>query len=57
MATIEELAHQIIEQQMGEITHSQGAVTQTLMDGAAQRIQIVPSDSGLSLPQRIQVHP
>lgn len=25
------------------------------MDGAAQRIQIVPSDSGLSLPQRIQV--
>lgn len=38
-----------------QITHSQGAVTQTLMDGAAQRIQIVPSDSGLSLPQRIQV--
>uniref|UniRef100_A0A8C3GFU8 Nuclear receptor subfamily 2 group C member 1 n=1 Tax=Cairina moschata TaxID=8855 RepID=A0A8C3GFU8_CAIMO len=55
MATIEELAHQIIEQQMGEITHSQGAVTQTLMDGTAQRIQIVPSDSGLSLPQRIQI--
>ncbi|XP_021244488.1 nuclear receptor subfamily 2 group C member 1 isoform X4 [Numida meleagris] len=25
------------------------------MDGAAQRIQIVPSDSGLSLPQRIQI--
>ncbi|XP_035407505.1 nuclear receptor subfamily 2 group C member 1 isoform X9 [Cygnus olor] len=37
------------------ITHSQGAVTQTLMDGTAQRIQIVPSDSGLSLPQRIQI--
>ncbi|XP_035192982.1 nuclear receptor subfamily 2 group C member 1 isoform X6 [Oxyura jamaicensis] len=55
MATIEELAHQIIEQQMGEITHSQGAVTPTLMDGTAQRIQIVPSDSGLSLPQRIQI--
>ncbi|KAM6386526.1 nuclear receptor subfamily 2 group C member 1 isoform 2-T3 [Alca torda] len=55
MATIEELAHQIIEQQMGEITHSQGAVTQTLMDGTAQRIQIVPADSGLSLPQRIQI--
>lgn len=25
------------------------------MDGTAQRIQIVPADSGLSLPQRIQV--
>ncbi|PKU47262.1 nuclear receptor subfamily 2 group c member 1 isoform x1 [Limosa lapponica baueri] len=55
MATIEELAHQIIEQQMGEITHSQGAATQTLMDGTPQRIQIVPADSGLSLPQRIQI--
>ncbi|XP_044837109.1 nuclear receptor subfamily 2 group C member 1 isoform X4 [Mauremys mutica] len=55
MATIEELAHQIIEQQMGEIAHSQGTVTQTLMDGIAQRIQIVPADSGLSLPQRIQI--
>ncbi|KAJ7329918.1 hypothetical protein JRQ81_016092 [Phrynocephalus forsythii] len=55
MATIEELAHQIIEQQMGEMTHSQGAVTQTLMDGTAQRIQIVPADTGLSLPQRIQI--
>ncbi|XP_061495536.1 nuclear receptor subfamily 2 group C member 1 isoform X2 [Rhineura floridana] len=55
MATIEELAHQIIEQQMGEIAHSQGYVTQTLMDGTAQRIQIVPSDTGLSLPQRIQI--
>ncbi|XP_037740933.1 nuclear receptor subfamily 2 group C member 1 isoform X5 [Chelonia mydas] len=55
MATIEELAHQIIEQQMGEIAHSQGTVTQTLMDGTAQRIQIVPADSGLSLPQRIQI--
>ncbi|XP_060101180.1 nuclear receptor subfamily 2 group C member 1 isoform X2 [Heteronotia binoei] len=55
MATIEELAHQIIEQQMGEIAHSQGSVTQTLMDGSAQRIQIVPSDTGLTLPQRIQI--
>ncbi|XP_025020147.1 nuclear receptor subfamily 2 group C member 1 isoform X2 [Python bivittatus] len=55
MATIEELAHQIMEQQMGEITHSQGSVTQTLMDGTAQRIQIVPADAGLSLPQRIQI--
>ncbi|XP_074683143.1 nuclear receptor subfamily 2 group C member 1 isoform X4 [Strix aluco] len=55
MATIEELAHQIIEQQVGEIAHSQEAVTQTLMDGTAQRIQIVPADSGLSLPQRIQI--
>ncbi|XP_037243597.1 nuclear receptor subfamily 2 group C member 1 isoform X1 [Falco biarmicus] len=55
MATIEELAHQIIEQQMGEITHSQGGGTQTLMDGTAQRIQIFPADSGLSLPQRIQI--
>ncbi|XP_040450193.1 nuclear receptor subfamily 2 group C member 1 isoform X1 [Falco naumanni] len=55
MATVEELAHQIIEQQMGEITHSQGGGTQTLMDGTAQRIQIFPADSGLSLPQRIQI--
>ncbi|XP_015270127.1 PREDICTED: nuclear receptor subfamily 2 group C member 1 isoform X2 [Gekko japonicus] len=55
MATIEELAHQIIEQQMGEIAHSQGSVTQTLMDGSAQRIQIVPADTGLTLPQRIQI--
>ncbi|XP_026554357.1 nuclear receptor subfamily 2 group C member 1 isoform X1 [Pseudonaja textilis] len=55
MATIEELAHQIMEQQMGEITHSQGSVTQTLMDGTAQRIQIVPADAGLSLPQRIEI--
>ncbi|KAM3833452.1 nuclear receptor subfamily 2 group C member 1 isoform 2-T3 [Vipera latastei] len=55
MATIEELAHQIMEQEMGEITHSQGSVTQTLMDGTAQRIQIVPADAGLSLPQRIQI--
>ncbi|XP_013914584.1 PREDICTED: nuclear receptor subfamily 2 group C member 1 isoform X1 [Thamnophis sirtalis] len=52
MATIEELAHQIMEQQMGE---SQGSVTQTLMDGTPQRIQIVPADVGLSLPQRIQI--
>ncbi|NWI15418.1 N2C1A protein, partial [Crypturellus soui] len=37
------------------ISHSQEAVTQTLMDGSAQRIQIVPADSGLSLPQRIQI--
>ncbi|XP_057280774.1 nuclear receptor subfamily 2 group C member 1 isoform X1 [Pezoporus wallicus] len=55
MATIEELAHQIIEPQMGEIAHSQEAVSQTLMDGTPQRIQIVPADSGLSLPQRIQI--
>ncbi|XP_054843847.1 nuclear receptor subfamily 2 group C member 1 isoform X2 [Eublepharis macularius] len=55
MATIEELAHQIIEQQMGEIAHSQASVTQTLMDGSAQRIQIVPADTGLTLPQRIQI--
>ncbi|XP_042324232.1 nuclear receptor subfamily 2 group C member 1 isoform X5 [Sceloporus undulatus] len=55
MATIEELAHQIIEQQMGEMAHSQGSVTQTLMDGTSQRIQIVPADTGLSLPQRIQI--
>ncbi|XP_015668247.1 nuclear receptor subfamily 2 group C member 1 [Protobothrops mucrosquamatus] len=55
MATIEELAHQIMEQEMGEITHSQGSVTQTLMDRTPQRIQIVPADAGLSLPQRIQI--
>ncbi|XP_060633286.2 nuclear receptor subfamily 2 group C member 1 isoform X1 [Anolis sagrei] len=56
MATIEELAHQIIEQQMGEqMTQSQGSANQTLMDGTAQRIQIVPGDAGVSLPQRIQI--
>ncbi|XP_058720111.1 nuclear receptor subfamily 2 group C member 1-like isoform X1 [Poecile atricapillus] len=55
MATIEELAHQIFEQQMGEVTHSQEGGTQTLMDGTPQRIQIVPADSGLSLSQRIQI--
>ncbi|KAM7057167.1 nuclear receptor subfamily 2 group C member 1 isoform 2-T5 [Acridotheres tristis] len=55
MATIEELAHQIFEQQMGEVTHSQEGSTQTLMDGTPQRIQIVPADSGLSLSQRIQI--
>uniref|UniRef100_A0ACB8FP81 Uncharacterized protein n=1 Tax=Sphaerodactylus townsendi TaxID=933632 RepID=A0ACB8FP81_9SAUR len=55
MSTIEELAHQIIEQQMGEIAHTQGSVTQTLMDGPAQRIQIVPADTGLTMPQRIQI--
>uniref|UniRef100_A0A803TXW3 Nuclear receptor subfamily 2 group C member 1 n=1 Tax=Anolis carolinensis TaxID=28377 RepID=A0A803TXW3_ANOCA len=56
MATIEELAHQIIEQQMGEqMAQSQGSATQTLMDGTAQRIQIVPADAGVSLPQRIQI--
>ncbi|NWJ01158.1 N2C1A protein, partial [Crypturellus undulatus] len=37
------------------ISRSREAVTQTLMDGSAQRIQIVPADSGLSLPQRIQI--
>ncbi|XP_041265737.1 nuclear receptor subfamily 2 group C member 1 isoform X4 [Onychostruthus taczanowskii] len=55
MATIEELAHQIFEQQMGKVTHSQEGGTQTLMDGTPQRIQIVPADSGLSLSQRIQI--
>ncbi|XP_069085207.1 nuclear receptor subfamily 2 group C member 1 isoform X3 [Pleurodeles waltl] len=56
MATIEDLAQQIIEQQMGEISRSQGAVTHTaLMDGSTQRIQILPSDSSLNLPSRIQI--
>ncbi|MEE6480366.1 hypothetical protein FKM82_012554 [Ascaphus truei] len=55
MASIEELAHQIIEQQMGEISRSQGEVTHTaLIDGSTQRIQLVPSESSVSLPQRIQ---
>ncbi|XP_077034860.1 nuclear receptor subfamily 2 group C member 1 isoform X2 [Agelaius phoeniceus] len=38
-----------------QVTHSQEGGTQTLMDGTAQRIQIVPADSGLSLSQRIQI--
>ncbi|XP_063303165.1 nuclear receptor subfamily 2 group C member 1 [Pelobates fuscus] len=55
MASIEELAHQIIEQQMGQISRSQGEVTHTaLLDGNTQRIQLVPSESSVSIPQRIQ---
>ncbi|KAM4676280.1 nuclear receptor subfamily 2 group C member 1 [Discoglossus pictus] len=55
MASIEELAHQIIEQQMGEISRSQAEVTHSaLMDGSSQRIQLVPSESSVSIPQRIQ---
>ncbi|KAJ7410815.1 Nuclear receptor subfamily 2 group C member 1 [Pitangus sulphuratus] len=38
-----------------KVTHSQEALSQTLMDGTPQRIQIVPTDSGLSLSQRIQI--
>ncbi|XP_069085206.1 nuclear receptor subfamily 2 group C member 1 isoform X2 [Pleurodeles waltl] len=38
------------------ISRSQGAVTHTaLMDGSTQRIQILPSDSSLNLPSRIQI--
>ncbi|XP_075712959.1 nuclear receptor subfamily 2 group C member 1 isoform X3 [Rhinoderma darwinii] len=50
MATIEEIAHQIIEQQMGEteVTHT------ALVDGNTQRIQLIPSDSSVSIPHRIQ---
>ncbi|NP_001084198.1 nuclear receptor subfamily 2 group C member 1-A [Xenopus laevis] len=56
MASIEEIAHQIIEQQMGEISRSQTEVSQTaLMDGTTQRIQLVPSESNVSVPQRIQI--
>ncbi|KAM4749518.1 nuclear receptor subfamily 2 group C member 1 [Rhinophrynus dorsalis] len=55
MASIEEIAHQIIEQQMGEISRSQAEISHTaLMDGSTQRIQIIPSESTVSLPQRIQ---
>uniref|UniRef100_A0A6I8QB90 Nuclear receptor subfamily 2 group C member 1 n=1 Tax=Xenopus tropicalis TaxID=8364 RepID=A0A6I8QB90_XENTR len=56
MASIEEIAHQIIEQQMGEISRSQPEISQTaLMDGTTQRIQLVPSESSVSVPQRIQI--
>ncbi|KAM3925109.1 nuclear receptor subfamily 2 group C member 1 isoform 2-T2 [Leptodactylus fuscus] len=50
MASIEEIAHQIIEQQMGEteVTHT------TLVDGNTQRIQLIPSESSVSIPHRIQ---
>ncbi|XP_073476267.1 nuclear receptor subfamily 2 group C member 1 isoform X1 [Aquarana catesbeiana] len=55
MASIEEIAHQIIEQQMGELSRTQTEVTHTaLMDGSTQRIQLIPSDSSVTLPQRIQ---
>ncbi|XP_066447637.1 nuclear receptor subfamily 2 group C member 1 isoform X2 [Eleutherodactylus coqui] len=50
MASIEEIAHQIIEQQMGEteVTHT------ALVDGNSQRIQLIPSESSVSIPHRIQ---
>ncbi|XP_075065511.1 nuclear receptor subfamily 2 group C member 1 [Mixophyes fleayi] len=55
MASIEEIAHQIIEQQMGELSRTQTEVTHTaLMDGSTQRIQLIPSESSVSIPQRIQ---
>ncbi|XP_063783676.1 nuclear receptor subfamily 2 group C member 1 isoform X3 [Pseudophryne corroboree] len=55
MASIEEIAHQIIEQQMGQLSRSQTEGTHTaLMDGSSQRIQLIPSESGVSIPQRIQ---
>ncbi|KAG8439588.1 hypothetical protein GDO86_005686 [Hymenochirus boettgeri] len=55
MASIEEIAHHIIEQQMGEISRSQAEVTHTaLMDGNAQRIQLVPPESNIPVSQRIQ---
>ncbi|XP_075712961.1 nuclear receptor subfamily 2 group C member 1 isoform X5 [Rhinoderma darwinii] len=55
MATIEEIAHQIIEQQMGELSRTQTEVTHTaLVDGNTQRIQLIPSDSSVSIPHRIQ---
>ncbi|XP_068132898.1 nuclear receptor subfamily 2 group C member 1 [Hyperolius riggenbachi] len=55
MASIEEIAHQIIEQQMGELSRTQTEVTHTaLMDGSTQRIQLIPSDSSVTIPQRIQ---
>ncbi|XP_072002685.1 nuclear receptor subfamily 2 group C member 1 isoform X1 [Engystomops pustulosus] len=55
MASIEEIAHQIIEQQMGEISRTQTEVTHTaLVDGNTQRIQLIPSESSVSIPHRIQ---
>ncbi|KAM4035759.1 nuclear receptor subfamily 2 group C member 1 isoform 1-T1 [Anomaloglossus baeobatrachus] len=55
MATIEELAHQIIEQQMGELSRAQTEVTHTgVVDGNTQRIQLIPSESSVSIPHRIQ---
>ncbi|KAG8578083.1 hypothetical protein GDO81_010373 [Engystomops pustulosus] len=50
MASIEEIAHQIIEQQMGEteVTHT------ALVDGNTQRIQLIQSESSVSIPHRIQ---
>ncbi|XP_069830371.1 nuclear receptor subfamily 2 group C member 1 isoform X1 [Dendropsophus ebraccatus] len=55
MASIEEIAHQIIEQQMGELSRTQTEVTHTaLVDGNTQRIQLIPSDSSVSIPHRIQ---
>ncbi|KAG9490405.1 hypothetical protein GDO78_005981 [Eleutherodactylus coqui] len=55
MASIEEIAHQIIEQQMGELSRTQTEVTHTaLVDGNSQRIQLIPSESSVSIPHRIQ---
>ncbi|XP_014350331.1 nuclear receptor subfamily 2 group C member 1 isoform X1 [Latimeria chalumnae] len=61
MATMEELTHQVIEQQMGEVSQSQGTITQAtvvgrqVMDGTPQRFQIVPTESGLAVARRIQI--
>ncbi|XP_040264845.1 nuclear receptor subfamily 2 group C member 1 isoform X2 [Bufo bufo] len=56
MASIEEIAHQIIEQQMGELSRTQTEVTHTaLVDGNTQRIQLIPSESSVSIPHRIQL--
>lgn len=55
MASIEEIAHQIIEQQMGELSRTQTEVTHTaLVDGNAQRIQLIPSETSVTIPHRIQ---
>ncbi|XP_077121259.1 nuclear receptor subfamily 2 group C member 1 isoform X2 [Ranitomeya variabilis] len=55
MASIEELAHQIIEQQMGELSRTQSEVTHAaVVDGNTQRIQLIPSESSVSIPHRIQ---
>ncbi|XP_028669223.1 nuclear receptor subfamily 2 group C member 1 isoform X1 [Erpetoichthys calabaricus] len=59
--TMEEMMHPIVEPQMLEASQAHGIISQGtiigrhIMDSTTQRIQIVPTDSGVALAQRIQI--
>uniref|UniRef100_A0A8C5WD28 Nuclear receptor subfamily 2 group C member 1 n=1 Tax=Leptobrachium leishanense TaxID=445787 RepID=A0A8C5WD28_9ANUR len=48
------LAIQYIQRVLGIISRSHEVTHTALMDGSTQRIQLVPSESSVSIPQRIQ---